>query len=588
MFAVPGWAVSPASLKTQTASSQPAPIESLEDTNRATLEGAPKSSKKRKRRHDKPKSNGVVVTSDNLAELWAKHIEGNGAEGELNGSMRSSKKRRKTEPNELAAAGGDLNGKLTSRDGARDIETGFSKSKIAKASKDGGKNLTAGSRTDTTQEKVESHKSREDEPRPKPRRGKTLKEKKREKKAAHQTSNTNTPTTQPSSQTNTDPQSPTAITQPPSIPTPHTLPPISNTQLTPLQASMRSKLTSARFRHLNQTLYTTPSSTSLTLFEQNPSLFTDYHAGFRQQVSIWPTNPVDNFISTLKTRGGAVRQPNSSHGKGKKAKKPNQDTKLDVDEGNPPLPRTDGVCVVADLGCGDARLAISLNTSGVTQKVKLKILSFDLYSESKEVTKADIASLPLENGSVDVAIFCLALMGTNWIDFIEEAWRVLRLKGELWVAEIKSRFGRVVTHKEKRIEHSVGNKKKKNPVSKADRQAQEAEDENAELAVEVDGAESGKGGKGGTDVAAFVEVLRKRGFVLQGESAVDLSNKMFVKMGFVKALTPTKGKCVPADKGGQAKEGETWKRKAKTKFLDERDGEGDEAKVLKPCVYKLR
>ncbi|KAI9762098.1 MAG: 25S rRNA (adenine645-N1)-methyltransferase, partial [Candelina submexicana] len=385
MFAVPGWSVSPASLKTQTTSSQPAPVNSLEDTDRATLEGAPKSSKKRKRSHDKQKSNGVVVTGDNLAELWAKHIEGNVVEGELNGSIKSSKKRRRTEPNELTSAGKDLNGKSRSRDGAQDIETGLSESKIAKASEDGRKNLTAGSKTDKTQEKVESHKSREaqdqstENPLLKPRKVKTLKEKKREKMAAHQTSSTNTPTTEAPRDGNTDPQSQPANTQPPSIPAPHTLPPLSNTRLTPLQASMRSKLTSARFRHLNQTLYTTPSSTSLTLFEQNPSMFADYHAGFRQQVSIWPTNPLDNFISTLKARGAVRQQPDSSHRKGKKAKKTPPDTKVDTDEKNQPLPRTDGVCVIADLGCGDARLATSLTTSGAAQKLKLKILSFDLH-----------------------------------------------------------------------------------------------------------------------------------------------------------------------------------------------------------------
>ncbi|RJE16810.1 rRNA processing protein Rrp8 [Aspergillus sclerotialis] len=40
-------------------------------------------------------------------------------------------------------------------------------------------------------------------------------------------------------------------------------------------------------------------------------------------------------------------------------------------------------------------------------------------------------------------------MGTNWVSFVEEAWRVLRGdgKGECWVSEVKSRFGRVVRQK---------------------------------------------------------------------------------------------------------------------------------------------
>ena len=51
-------------------------------------------------------------------------------------------------------------------------------------------------------------------------------------------------------------------------------------KLTPMQAAMRQKLISARFRHLNETLYTAPSADALQLFDANPEMFEDYHAGF--------------------------------------------------------------------------------------------------------------------------------------------------------------------------------------------------------------------------------------------------------------------------------------------------------------------
>ena len=41
---------------------------------------------------------------------------------------------------------------------------------------------------------------------------------------------------------------------------------------------------------------------------------------------------------------------------------------------------------------------------------------------------------------MDAAIFCLALMGTDYGLFLEEACRVLRKDGFLWVAEVRSRF----------------------------------------------------------------------------------------------------------------------------------------------------
>jgi ribosomal RNA-processing protein 8 len=48
-----------------------------------------------------------------------------------------------------------------------------------------------------------------------------------------------------------------------------------------------------------------------------------------------------------------------------------------------------------------------------------------------------MASVPLESASVDVAVFSLALMGTDYGLFLLEATRVLRHKGWLWIAEVR-------------------------------------------------------------------------------------------------------------------------------------------------------
>ena len=345
-------------------------------------------------------------------------------------------------------------------------------------------------------------------------------------------------------------------------------------KLTPLQAAMRQKLVSARFRHLNETLYTTESAKAQALLEANPTFFDEYHSGFRQQVQAWPQNPVDGFVEDLKQRGD-IRAP-ARGGKQVNGKAQPADASQ-VQGALAALPRTSGTCIVADLGCGDAKLANQIKGK-IGKKSNIKVLSYDLQSPNNLVTKADISNLPLEDGAVDIAIFCLALMGTNWIDFVEEAWRVLHWKGELWIAEIKSRFGKPV---QKRVEHSVGNRRKK--PSKADTQKAKEDDEhnaNEQLLVEVDGAD----GKVQTDVTAFVEVLRKRGFVLQAEKAVDMSNKMFVKMRFLKALAPSQGKNAKEREGGHAEQS-----RQKPGFVDRADEEDvDEASVLKPCLYKIR
>ncbi|TVY42915.1 25S rRNA (adenine-N(1))-methyltransferase [Lachnellula occidentalis] len=386
------------------------------------------------------------------------------------------------------------------------------------------------------------------------------KERKREKKAALLQAEDPTKTEEPPTKVATE----TPATQP-SKPTPH---------LTPLQAEMRKKLVSARFRHLNQTLYTTPSAHSLDLFSENPEMFTEYHEGFRRQVEVWPENPVDSYINDIKTRS-KVRGPPRKGGAVAEA----------ASEAVVPLPRTEKTCRIADLGCGDAALAEALQKD--SKHMHLQIHSFDLFSPSPHVTRADIANVPLVDESIDVAIFCLALMGTNWIDFIEEAYRILRWKGELWVAEIKSRFGRVGGKKGGRVEHSVGFKQKPSKKEKQKTEDEAAVIDDAALMVEVDGNEDTKQQ---TDVSAFVEVLRKRGFVLKGEGAVDLSNRMFVKMHFVKGVTPIKGKCVPVPKGMEKMGLETWKKKPKGKFSDAEEDVpvSSEAGVLKPCVYKLR
>ncbi|GKU15394.1 unnamed protein product [Fusarium langsethiae] len=339
-------------------------------------------------------------------------------------------------------------------------------------------------------------------------------------------------------------------------------------KLTPLQASMREKLISARFRHLNETLYTRPSEEAFSLFDESPEMFDEYHEGFRRQVKVWPENPVDSFLKDIRARGKARQQ-----GKGKPGAPPTPLSKT-------PLPRTQQECTIADLGCGDARLAEALQKDG--KKLRVNVKSYDLQSPSPLVTKADIANLPLADGSVNVAVFCLALMGTNWVDFIEEAYRILHWKGELWVAEIKSRFG-PIRNKNAPVTHSVGNRKKNAVAGKkgkgkgVDNDAEHDED----LAVEVDGVDDRRRE---TDVSAFVEVLKSRGFVLQGDrEAIDLSNRMFVKMHFIKGASPTKGKHVKEQEAPRGK-------RPIIRRIDPIDAEPEvnEASVLKPCVYKIR
>jgi SAM-dependent methyltransferase len=178
-----------------------------------------------------------------------------------------------------------------------------------------------------------------------------------------------------------------------------------------LQKSYAARLSGSRFRILNEELYTSASSTAFERFTANPELYNQYHEGFRHQVEQWPSNPVDVIFRWLTKKYASSAK--------------------------------DAV-VVADFGCGDAELAKRLLKVSVSDKAKkscpFKVHSFDLVASSDFVTACDMANVPLGDKSVDVGVFCLALMGTNVADFLREAHRVLKDNGRVKVAEVRSRF----------------------------------------------------------------------------------------------------------------------------------------------------
>ncbi|KAE9359055.1 hypothetical protein PF008_g2421 [Phytophthora fragariae] len=164
--------------------------------------------------------------------------------------------------------------------------------------------------------------------------------------------------------------------------------------LTPAErlAEMRRKIDGGKFRMLNEQLYTTTGGAAFSTFQSDPELFDVYHQGFREMADKWPTNPLDTFIDYVK------RHPKA---------------------------------VVADFGCGDARLA---------ESVPNKVHSFDLVSRKPHVTACNIADVPLKDSTVDIGVYCLALMGTSVREYVREVYRVLKPGGVLKVAEVKSRF----------------------------------------------------------------------------------------------------------------------------------------------------
>ena len=152
----------------------------------------------------------------------------------------------------------------------------------------------------------------------------------------------------------------------------------------------RESLMNDTHRHAN----TSSSSHMHSYFKSNPQNWIDYHKAREENKKTWLEDPLDVIADMLN----------------RNTTNPNQ--------------------VIADLGCGMNQLKTKVNDYK-------KWYSFDHYSEDSSVIHADISNLNeyLPNDSVDVAVFCMSLWGTNYMDYIEEASRYVKIGGVVYIAE---------------------------------------------------------------------------------------------------------------------------------------------------------
>ena len=155
---------------------------------------------------------------------------------------------------------------------------------------------------------------------------------------------------------------------------------------------MREQLAGSEFRQFNEQLYKCPSWEASQLLQRDPEALRRYMRNFREQTQHWPSQPVGQaaswLLSLASRRAGTSRTANGAAS---------------------PLS-------VVDLGAGDGELASLVARS-------LSVRSFDFVSLNERVEACDISSLPIQSERVDVAVLCLALMGTNYKDFLAGALR---------------------------------------------------------------------------------------------------------------------------------------------------------------------
>jgi len=167
-------------------------------------------------------------------------------------------------------------------------------------------------------------------------------------------------------------------------------------QLTvPLPPDIREKVQVRHgdFTALNRRWSTSRSNTIHARLQEDPSEWYLYHTLYREARESWPEQPFERIADRIRVRPDWV---------------------------------------VGDFGCGECLLSKALPDN--------RVIGLDHVGWDESVIECDISDTPLDDASLDVAVFSLSLMGTNWTNYLQEAYRTLKPYGHLFIAEPQSRW----------------------------------------------------------------------------------------------------------------------------------------------------
>jgi superfamily II DNA or RNA helicase len=148
------------------------------------------------------------------------------------------------------------------------------------------------------------------------------------------------------------------------------------------------------FSTMNRTWNQGRSDATHARLQENPEEWAQYHTLYREARKDWAVVPYEEMIRWCQQRSGYV---------------------------------------IGDFGCGEAKLAEAVSD-------RHTVHSFDHVAVNDDVVACDMAHVPLDEDTLDVAIFSLSLMGANFADYLREAYRTLNLDGQLHILEATERF----------------------------------------------------------------------------------------------------------------------------------------------------
>jgi hypothetical protein len=146
------------------------------------------------------------------------------------------------------------------------------------------------------------------------------------------------------------------------------------------------------FSVINRRWTVSSSRTTQERLQKDPTEWYLYHTLYREARATWPEHPVTRLADQIRLRPDWV---------------------------------------VGDFGCGECLLQAA---------VPNRVVGLDHVAWDPTVIAGDMAATPLEPASLDVAVFSLSLMGTNWHDYLREAHRTLKPYGHLFIAEPVGRW----------------------------------------------------------------------------------------------------------------------------------------------------
>lgn len=172
-----------------------------------------------------------------------------------------------------------------------------------------------------------------------------------------------------------------------------------------------------------------------------------YHLGYEEQIKKWPCRPVDVIFKYLRDKNGNVADIGCGNGRLSELvdEHNNKDIK-DVDIKEKEIKYKN-----KDIECSSKNKNIKSESKDKNKDIKkkdidninenlLNIFNYDLFPLNSSIKKADNSSIPVQNNFFNYTVYSLSMMKQKLNSIMKESNRILKMNGEMIIAELTSRI----------------------------------------------------------------------------------------------------------------------------------------------------